>query len=206
MGTRRTNVTVIRQSYRKLLLALPLAGVMFLVSALILWVSWSSLNPIGIVVGVVAVGFFFPALVMLLQAAMFPSYLAIDDAGINCRFYSIELSASWDNIKGITGGVGWPSLVFHSPEVVAATAKFWGFPPIGWLLAIPTRFVSLVLRRPMPNIYPATRKALLRAFRSTEQSFGFHYGMPSDLLDKSNREILTLLRRRARRRDRLPEE
>lgn len=179
---------------------------MFLVSALILWLSWSSVNPIGIVVGIVAVGFFFPALVMLLQAAIFPSYVTVDDAGISCRFYSIELSISWDNIKEITGGVGWPSLIFHNPEIVAGTARFWGFAPIGWLLAIPTKFVSLFLQRPMPNMYPPTRKALLRAFRSTEQSFGFHYGMPSDLLDKSNREILTLLRRRARQRDRFLEE
>jgi hypothetical protein len=192
------NVTVIHQSYRKLLLILPLACLMFLVSAVILWISWVSVNPIGIVVGTVAVGFFFPALVMLLQAVIFPSYLTIDDGGITCRFYSIELSIAWDNIKEITGGMGWPSFIFHDPEIVASRARFSAFAPIGWLLSIPTKFVSLLLNKPMPNMYPATRKALLRAFRSTEQSFGFHYGLPSDLLEKGNQEILALLRRRAR--------
>jgi hypothetical protein len=55
--------------------------------------------------------------------------------------------------------------VFHDPALVAATEKFRGFAPIGWLLAIPTKFGSLLLCRPMPNIYPGTQKALLRAFR-----------------------------------------
>lgn len=193
------NPMVIHQSYRKLLLVLPLACLMALASALILWLSSSILHPIGILVGVVGVAFFFPALLILLQALVVPSYLRIDDAGINCRFYSIELSVAWDNIKEITGGMGWPSLVFYDPEIVASTAKFCSFAPIGWLLMIPTKSVSLLLRRPLPNIYPGTRKGLLQAFRATEQSFGFHYGLPSDLLEKSNREILTLLRQRARR-------
>lgn len=56
--------------------------------------------------------------------------------------------------------------------------------------------MSLLLRQPIANIYPMNRKQLLQAFLANERMFRFHYGMPTDLLERSNQEILDLLKRR----------
>lgn len=39
------------------------------------------------------------------------------------------------------------------------------------------------------------REQLLRAFRAYEKMFGFHYGMPSSLLEASGPEIPAALKR-----------
>ncbi len=60
--------------------------------------------------------------------------------------------------------------------------------------ADPHEGVSLLLRQPLANLYPMNREQLLRAFRAYEKMFGFHYGMPSSLLEASGPEIPAALK------------
>jgi hypothetical protein len=186
---------LIRQSPRKFLRVLPLAFAMFAASAILLWVSARSANLLGVLGGGLAVTFFGPAFLILLHASIQPSHLRITAEGIRCRFYSLSLAIPWENIREVSGGAGWPALIFHDCDAVARSATFHGFPPLGWLLQIPTKAVGLLLRRPVANIYPLTRGQLLGAFRANEKMFGFHYGMPTSLLERSTEEILSALRR-----------
>ena len=55
--------------------------------------------------------------------------------------------------------------------------------------------VSLIIRRPLANIYPTNRGQLRQHFRANERMFRFHYGMPTDLLAERGREILRALKR-----------
>lgn len=55
--------------------------------------------------------------------------------------------------------------------------------------------VSLPLRQPLANLYPMNREQLLQAFRANQRMYGFHYGMPSSLLEASGPEILAALKR-----------
>lgn len=189
---------LIRQSTRKLFRVLPLAFGMFAASGLILAVAIYSRSLLGMLVGVIAVAFFGPALFILVSAVFWPSSLTVDDRGVRCRFYSVEIEIPWENIRDVSGRAGWPALTFHDCEAVARAARFHGFPPLGWLLQIPTKAVSLLLRQPLANIYPTSCAQLAGAFRANERTFGFHYGMPSDLLERSNQEIVELLKRRRR--------
>lgn len=193
---------LIRQSPRKLLRMLPLAFAMFAASAALLWVSIRSPNLLGVLGGGLAVSFFGPTFFILLHASIQPSHLMITAEGVRCRFYSLSLAIPWENVREVTGGAGWPSLTFHDCDAVARNATFHGFPPLGWLLQIPTKAVGLLLRRPLANIYPLTRGQLLGAFRANEKMFGFHYGLPTSLLERSTEEILTALRRHKGRKGR----
>lgn len=55
--------------------------------------------------------------------------------------------------------------------------------------------VSLPLRQPLANLYPMNRERHPGAFRANERISGFHYGMPSGLLEASGPEILAALKR-----------
>jgi hypothetical protein len=180
----------------KLLKALVLALGLLSVSAAILLGSLRGAHFFGVLAGAVATTFFGPILLVLLHAIVRPNYLVIGDRGLRFRFYSVELTVPWESVREIGGGVGWPSLTFHDCETVARSATVRGWPPVGWLLQLPTGLVSLLLRQPLANLYPVTLGQLLQAFRANERMFRFHYGMPSDLLEKSNKEILALLRAR----------
>lgn len=187
---------VIRQCRSKLLKILPIALGMLAVSGLILGVSFRSGSPVALFIGAVAVAFFGPAFLILAHELIRPSYLTIDDWGVRFRFHSLEMVVPWENIREVGGGAGWPSLTFYDCEAVARTTKFSGWLPLGWLLTISTKVVSLILRRPLANLYPTNPQQLLQAFRANERMFQFHYGMPSSLLERSTREIVALLKRR----------
>lgn len=122
---------VVHQSYRKLLKMLPLAFVMFAGAGLIVAIGVLALSPAALLAGAIAVAFFGPAFLILVQALFQPSYLRIDDHGVTCRFYSAELRVTWDNVRDVSGGVGWPSLTFYDCEAVARAARFRGFAPLG---------------------------------------------------------------------------
>jgi hypothetical protein len=186
---------VVRQSPRKLLKGLLLTFVFFVPSALLLGTGVLSAHPLALVGGGLGVAFSGPILLILLHALVQPSYLKIDDWGVNFRFYSVELAVPWENIREVSGGAGWPSLTFYDPDSVARAARFRGLPPLGWVLQIPTRAVSLIIRRPLANLYPTNRGQFLQHFRANERMFRFHYGLPTDLLEQSGREILKALKR-----------
>lgn len=183
------------QSSARLWKIVPLAVAMAALPALLLGLGLARGQIIVAGAGVLGLFFFGPALVMLAQAMVVPSYLTIDDVGVRFRFYSVELSVPWSAIADVGPGVGWPALTFHEPERVARSATFIAFPPLAWMLAVPTLAVSLMLRRPLANIYPTGPRQLLAVFRANAESFGFHYGMPSSLLEAGGPEILAALRR-----------
>ncbi|MGH7388348.1 MAG: hypothetical protein ACREM3_02665 [Candidatus Rokuibacteriota bacterium] len=186
----------IGQSYAKLWRILPLAAVMAVVPALLLWVGLAAGRVFVAATGALGLLFFGPALLILLQAVIVPSYLVIDDEGLRFRFYSVELAVPWGAIKEIGPGMGWPALTFHDPRSVVDSATLVGLPPLAWMLAVPTWVVSRIVGRPLANIYPTSKRQLLGMFLANEESFGFHYGMPSSLLEASGRDIMAALRRR----------
>jgi hypothetical protein len=186
---------VVRQATGKLLRFFPIAFLMFALSAGILWISLLRHSYMGTFVGCLAVSFFGPAFLIMAQGLVRPSYLRADEWGIQCRFYSVELGVPWSNIRAVTSGVGWPALTFHDPEAAARSAHFWGLLPLSWILEFPARIVSALVKRPIANVYPMTGRQLLGMYRANEKTFGFHYGMPTDALERPGREILAALRR-----------
>lgn len=186
---------LVRQATGKLLRVFPIALLMFALSAGILWVSLLRRSYVGTFAGCLTFSFFGPAFLIMLQGLVRPNYLRADDRGIRCRFYSVELGVPWDNVRAVTGGVGWPALTFHDPEAAARSARFWGLLPLSWVLEFPAQIVSALVKRPIANIYPMTSGQLLRMFRANEQTFGFHYGMPTDALERPGHDILAALRR-----------
>ena len=151
--------------------------------------------------GVLGVAFFGPAFVILLWAFVRPNYLAIDDEGVQFRMYCVEGRIPWEEIGQVSAGAGWPSLTFDDCERVSRQVRLCGVRPLGWVLEIPTRAVSLMIRRPLANIYPATAGQLARGFRANEEMFGFHYGLPTSLLEGTTEEMVRAVRKewRARR-------
>lgn len=187
------------QSTGKLLRALPIAGLMAGASALLLLVGLRGAGLLAVLAGVLAFAFFGPALLILLWTVVRPNYLRVEAGRLRFRLYGVEASIPWGEIHAITGGVGWPSLTFRDPERVVRSIRFRGIPLLGWILEIPTRIVSFLIRRPLANMYPTTRRQLVSGFRANERMFGFHYGLPTSLLEGSTASIVEVMRRAAAR-------
>ncbi len=100
------------------------------------------------------------------------------------RFYSIRLAVPWDNVKELSAGMEWPSLTFHDPETVAATAEFRGFPPIGCSRYRQNSRASLFAgrcRTSTPLRGPSSRGLCRRVTRLSAFTTAC---MPTDLLEK----------------------
>lgn len=185
---------VFRQSTLKLFRILPLASLMAGASGLLVVVGLHGAGIHALLAGGLGLVFFGPALFILLWAFVQPNYLVVDASGLRFRLYSLEATVPWEEVRTVSAGAGWPSLTFYDGDQVSQRFQFRGLLPLGWLLEIPTRIVSLILRRPLANMYPTTRRQLVDGFRANEQMFGFHYGLPTSLLDSSTREIVATMR------------
>lgn len=193
-GSASTAVTF-RQSTAKLLRVLPLAVAMAAASGLLVLVGWRGAGLGAMLAGGLGLVFFGPALLILLWTLVRPNYLTVDDGGLRLRLYSLEANIPWTEIRGVSAGAGWPSLTFHDCERVSGSVEVCGIRPLGWLLEVPTRLVTLILHRPLANVYPTTQRQIVDGFRANEQMFGFHYGLPTSLLEGSTRTMLVAMRR-----------
>lgn len=176
---------------------LPIATLMAGGSALLLLVGLRGAGLMGILGGALGLSFFGPALLVFLWALVRPNYLVVEDDGLRFRLHSVEATIPWEEVQAITTGAGWPSLTFHDPERVTRAVRFCGLWPLGWIIEIPTRIVSLIIRRPLANSYPTTRRQLLDGFRANDGMFGFHYGLPTSMLEGSTAEMVKAMRRAA---------
>lgn len=186
-----------RQATPKLLRVLPVAALMAGVSGLLLLVGLRGAGLAAVLAGVLGCTFFLPALLILLAALIRPNYLIVDDDGLRFRLSGLEGSLPWGEVRAITTGTGWPSLTFHDPDRVSRMIHFRGIPLLGWVLEVPTRLVSLWIRRPLANLYPTTRQQLVSGFRANERTFGFHYGLPTSTLEGATATIVAAMRRAA---------
>ncbi|HXH81342.1 MAG TPA: hypothetical protein VNN07_00270, partial [Candidatus Tectomicrobia bacterium] len=174
---------------------LPAATLMAGASALLLVVGARTLHPLPLVGGVLGTAFFGPALLILAHALVRPCYLAIEPHGVRFRFYSVECAIPWSEVRAVSAGTGWPALTFHDPQRVADAARVSAIRPLGWLLAVPTRVVAALLGAPLGPLYPTSRREVLAAFLANAATFGFHYGLPTSLLEADTRELVERLRR-----------
>lgn len=189
------DAVVFPQSRARLLRVLPLAIAMTGGSGLLFVVGLRGAGPIALLGGLLGLTFFGPALLILAWGLVSPNYLEVHPQGLRFRLHGLEATIPWEEIREVSGGVGWPSLTFHDCERVARDIRFRGFRPLGWLLEVPTRIVSLIIRRPLANMYPTTRRQLADAFRANERMFTFHYGLPTSLVEGSGREIIEAMKR-----------
>lgn len=189
------DAVVFPQSTSRLLRVLPLAVLMAGGSGLLVVVGVRGAGPIALLGGLLGLTFFGPALLILAWGLVSPNYLAVHSRGLRFRLHGLEAMIPWEEIREVSGGVGWPSLTFHDCERVARDIRFRGLRPLGWVLEVPTRIVSLIIRRPLANMYPMTRRQLVEAFRANERMFTFHYGLPTSLLEGSSREIMDAITR-----------
>lgn len=184
-----------RQSTTKLVRVLPAAVVMAGGSGLLFLVGVRGAGLAAVLAGGLGLAVFGPALLLLLWAVVRPNYLVADTDRVRFRLYTVEATIAWAEIRAVGAGAGWPSLTFHDCERISRSVVFRGFPLLGWIVEIPTRVVSLIIRQPLANMCPTTRRQLADGFRANERMFGFHYGLPTSLLDGSSREIIAAMRR-----------
>jgi hypothetical protein len=190
---------VFRQATAKLLRMLPLAFAMAGGSAAIGAAGLQGAGVGALLAGGLGLSFFGPALVILLWALVRPNYLAVDADALRFRLYSLEADIPWGEIRRATAGAGWPALTFYDCDQASHHVRFRGLKPLGWALEVPTQVAGLIIRQPIANIYPSTRRQLVSGFHANERMFGFHCGLPTSLLEGSTKEMVAAMRRRLRR-------